>query len=664
MLRPGGRGGRRGAPAACCTGIALAASLASGAEAPDFAEDLYPRLEARNCRACHNASGVASGTLLHFPESGASRDEIQGFGLGLAALVDRDDPAMSPLLQKPTNRIPHTGGPLIAIGSEDERLLAAWAMHLASLPDSAEAVPEGGRPRPPEPLRRLTHVQYDNSVRDLLGDRTRPSRNFPPEDYVNGYTNQASAQAITPALADAYGRAAERLGRNAFRYGDESGLIPCDPAGPTDRACAEAFAREFGARAFRRPLDAAEVAAFADLHLQWAAERGAFAAGAATVIETLLQAPDFLFLVPTPPRSPLKHFETAERLSYALVNTVPDETLRAAAAAGRLDDRRAIERQARRLLELLEARGAFDAFAAQWLRFDRVRDSVKDRNRYRDFSAEVAESMTEESRLLFRHVVWNDLDFRELFVADFTFVDDFLTAVYDMPDPETPFGKTPYPPDSARSGILSHGTFLAQTGKPIDTSPTERGLFVREHFLCQTIPPPPPGVDASLPPLAFGAAPMTARAVMTEMHAAEESCASCHKLVDPIGFGFEHFDTIGAYRATEPVRVEPTPQQERQGLKAETHQLPIDSSGYIAGIEDSAFETPREAGRVLAGSSICQECVVKQLFRYLFGRHERADDADLLRRAYNRFQSSGFLFRELVLGLVVTEEFLGTEWSD
>ena len=151
---------------------------------------------------------------------------------------------------------------------------------------------------------------------------------------------------------------------------------------------------------------------------------------------------------------------------------------------------------------------------------------------------------------------------------------------------------------------------------------------------------------------------MTARKLMTGVHAKDESCASCHRLVDPIGFGFEHFDTVGAFRETEPVRVEPTPRQERQGMKTEIHELPIDSAGFIAGVPNSEFRSPREAGQVLAASAACHKCVAKQLFRYFFGRHETRGDAELIERAYNRFRDSGFLFRELILELVVSREFL------
>lgn len=640
------------------------ASGASGTEPPlDFAKDLFPRLEVHNCRTCHNASGVASGTRLHFPEYGESADSIRRFGLGLETLVNREDVTRSILLLKPTNRIPHTGGPLIAAGSDDERMLTEWIKYLASTEATPGISPASTPRRHAQPLRRLTHAQYDDTVRDLLGDQTKPARSFPAEDFVNGYSNQASSQAITATLAEAYGKAAEKLARNAFRYGDQQDLIPCEPTGAGDEACARAFVESFGSQAYRRPLTSDELRSYTELTVAWGAAEDDFLAGATVAIETMLQSPHFLFLVPLARSSSLKQWDIAARLSYALWNTLPDNDLFNAAASGQLGGRREIEAAARRMLERPEAQGAMDGFFAQWMRFDRLRGAVKDRNRFRDYSQTVAESMVEESLRLFRHLAWNDLDFREFFSADYTFVDDFLTTIYGMPDPQVPFGKTAYGAKSLRGGILGHGTFLAQTGKPINTSPTERGLFVREHFLCQTIPPPPPGVDASLPPLTLGGRPMTIRETMESLHASERACASCHKLVDPIGFGFEHFDTVGAYRDKEPVRVEPTPQQERQGMKAETHQLAIDSSGFIAGIKDSAFRSPREAGRILANSETCQKCVVKQLFRYFYGRHETKHDTELIQRAYNRFRESGFLFRELVLGLLVTEGFLDIEWS-
>ncbi len=642
---------------------ALFSVFGSGAQAAaDFYGEIFPLLEARNCRACHNPSGVASGTRLQFPAAEAPREQIERFARGLAALIDRSEPQQSPLLLKPTNRIPHTGGRLIAPGSADERLLLGWIERLAAEPVRHPAAGGGAPPPPAEPLRRLSHVQYDNTVRDLLGDRTRPARNFPSEDFVDGFTNQASAQTVTPRLAEFYAAAAERLSRNAFRYGDENALIPCRPPGATDRECAEAFVRQFGARAYRRPLEPEEIRSLVERMAAWAGRNDNFFEGARIAVETMLQAPQFLFLIPQPAGSPGKQYETASRLAYGVWNTLPDRELFTAAAEGRLGRQADVERQARRMLAMPAAREALDEFFAQWMRFDRLRNAVKDPDRFRDYAPEVAESMAEESRRLFRHLVWNDRDFREFFTADYTFVDDFLTRIYGLPDARTPFELVRYPQGSARGGILGHGTFLAQTGKPASTSPTKRGLFVREHFLCQTTPPPPPGVDSSLPTLQLGGRPLTMRETMEILHASEPACVSCHKLVDPIGFGFEHFDTIGGYRKTESVRLEPSPIEKQQGREAEVHHMPIDSSGYIAGIDGSSFRSPREAGKILADSVVCRRCVVKQLFRYLFGRRETENDGELLDTAYNRFKRSGFRFRELALGLLVSEEFLQAEW--
>jgi hypothetical protein len=174
------------------------------AAAPDFfASKLFPVFEAAQCSSCHARDGVASGTRLHFPEKDAPAKSIEAFGIELASLVDRADPAKSPLLNKPTNRIPHTGGERIQSGSPEEKLLAEWVRYLATTPPEKlaakrhELVGEEGS-NPEQLVRRLTHSQYDNTVRDLLGDYSRPAQRFPPEDYIDGFKNQQAASATSP----------------------------------------------------------------------------------------------------------------------------------------------------------------------------------------------------------------------------------------------------------------------------------------------------------------------------------------------------------------------------------------------------------------------------------------------------------------------------------
>ena len=139
--------------------------------------------------------------------------------------------------------------------------------------------------------------------------------------------------------------------------------------------------------------------------------------------------------------------------------------------------------------------------------------------------------MFEETRRLFDHLVWGDQNFLEFFTADYAFLSADLAQLYGLPAPAEPFTKVAFPPDSPRAGVLGQATFLSVTGKPADSSPTERGLFIREHFLCQIVPPPPPGVNTTLPPLT-DEKPLNNRQRL-QAHLANPTCAGCHRLIDP-----------------------------------------------------------------------------------------------------------------------------------
>ena len=238
--------------------LVLLACFASG-QPQSFSNTLYPVLKDAGCAACHNANGVASATRLQFPDADATPAQIEAFGKSLVRLVDRDHPAESLLLKKPTMRMAHTGGLRIQPGSPEEARLTAWIAKLATLSGAelADALrysdeQQQAASAPPAAVRRLTHSQYNNTVRDLLGDQTAPASQFPSEDFVNGFKDQYDGQSLSPLLAEAYGAAAERLARSAFRNGDSRSLLPCRGSAH----CSEEFIRKFGLRAFRRPLDA------------------------------------------------------------------------------------------------------------------------------------------------------------------------------------------------------------------------------------------------------------------------------------------------------------------------------------------------------------------------------------------------------------------------
>jgi hypothetical protein len=610
-----------------------------------------------NCRACHTADGVASATRLHLPETDATPAKIEAFGKSLVRFVDREHPESSLLLRKPTARMPHAGGERIKPGTPEEAVLKAWIDRLTKLSGDELATAQrygeledkgGGQTVRDAELRRLTHSQFNHTVRDLLGDQTTPANQFPPEDFINGFRNQSQGQSLSPLLVEAYSSVAERLARSTFQGGDTHGLLPCKPSA----ACRVRFIREFGLKAFRRPLDEGEQKRYEALM----ARETDFVKGAQLVLEAMLQSPNFLFRLDTTPDPKLKAWATASRLSYSLWDTMPDAELFAAAGRGELATPAGVEKQTRRLLADQKAKESLNEFVSQWLRFDRLLTASKDRRKYPLYTRETAAAMAEEARTFFSDLVWNNRDFMTIFTANYGFVSPELAGIYGVKAPARDFEKVEFPAGSERGGLLGQGLFLALTAKPEESSPTARGLFVREQFLCQHVPDPPPGVNTNLPPVTEEK-PQTNRDRMSE-HATNPTCASCHKLIDPIGFGLEKFDAIGARRDQFALqfRTGKSPEGGR-GMAPRTVKLNIDSQGNVAGIPNSEFSSPAELGAVLAKSAQCQECVVKQYFRYTAGRLETPADRPVILKATEEFRNSQFKFQELMVQLTLLREF-------
>lgn len=636
----------------------IAAAQAIDVDESFFTAKLYPVLHAAQCVRCHSDNGVASETELEFPRADARPEEIAAFGLALVDFVDRQNPAASLLFKKPTRRIKHTGGQRIKPDSDEERMLLAWINFLASLSDeqiraAREKLGRAERRQlAPLSVRRLTHSQYDCTVRDLLHDETQPAAGFPKEDFVNGFKNQVEAQGISPLQAEAYGKAAERLAAAAFRGGDQHGLVPGSPDSPADAALADKFVRQFGLRAFRRPVTADEARRYSELLLHEAGRAQDFNSGAALVVETMLQSPHFLFRLERAGADGQYHL--ASRLSYFLWDTMPDDALLDLAAKGQLATAQEVEITARRMLGDERAKPALAEFLAQWLRFDRVLSATRDRRRFREFNSDIAAAMVEETRRLFEHLVWNERNFMEFFTADYTFVNSDLARLYGLAEPAGEFALVAYPADSGRAGVLGHGSFLVLTSKPAETSPTARGLFIRNRFLGHEVPPPPPGVDTTLPAITENA-PLTNRQRL-DIHLKDESCAGCHRLIDPIGMAFEQYNAIGAFE--EKMKLQFGSRYEEGRNRRTMIELDVDTAGHIQGAENSDFTTPRELGRLLAESHACQKSIVKHLFRYAFGREETASDQPVIEKLLERFRGSGYRFKELIVALVTSDLFL------
>ncbi len=378
------------------------------------------------------------------------------------------------------------------------------------------------------------------------------------------------------------------------------------------------------------------------------------------MVEALLQSPNFLFRLDVTPNPALRPYAVASRLSYGIWDTMPDSALLAAAERGGLATSQGLTQIAEGMLRDLRAHQSLNEFVSQWLRFDRILTATRDRRRYPQYNRETAVAMTQEALLFIGDLVWNNRNFMDAFTANYGFVNADLASIYGVPAPAREFDRVPFPAGSERAGLLGQSLFLALTSKPEDASLTGRGLFVREQFLCQHVPPPPPGVNTNLPP-STEAHPQTNRDRMSE-HATNPSCAACHRLLDPIGFGLEKFDAIGMRREEFKLTFFNRGHGgEGRRTPPKSVMLPIDTKGTVVGVSESAFASPRELGAVLAAAPQCQECMVKQYFRYFTGRMETPADRPVLKQVFQDFKNSNYHFKELILSMIRSREFPGEE---
>jgi hypothetical protein len=490
------------------------------------------------------------------------------------------------------------------------------------------------------PLRRLTRAQYESTLRDLLG-LAPPSTAFAPDELVGSFHSNAVAP-VTELIVEQYMLAAEELAALATQDLEE--LLPCD-ASADEAGCVAQFIDEFGLRAFRRPLDETERADFAALYAV-GNESGGLAGGLRVVVQTVLQSPHFLYHVETGLVAddqsallvPLGQYELASRLSYFLWNSMPDDELFSAAAAGELDGPEALRAQAERMLEHDKARESISSFHLQWLDVDDVEQLEKDTGVFPEFDASLREAMVAETARFSDWVVRKgDGRLTTLLTAPWSVIDGPLFALYGEDEPATHNPSEPFDLDpEERAGLLTHASVLAKHAHADQSSPVFRGVLVRERLLCQTLPPPPPDV-ANVPPEPDPDA--TTRERFAE-HTQNPACSGCHTLIDGIGFGFENYDGIGTFRTME-------------------NGLAVDATGEVLStdIADGKFDGVVELAAMLAESDEVRQCVAKQWFRFAYGRLETEHDVPSMDAAYDDFASAGFDVRQLLLAIVSTDAF-------
>ncbi len=364
------------------------------------------------------------------------------------------------------------------------------------------------------PIRRLTRFEYNNTVRDLLGDTTSPANVLPPEEEVHGFDNQAAALTVSELLAEQYLKVAEGVSERATA--DLSVLLPsCDPVATGDDACSAEFIESFVTRAFRRPITTEERARLQSLFDLALADpdMGTFRDGAALVIQAVLQSPHFLYRPEFGGSTPvnadvvaLDSWEIATKLSYMLWNTMPDDELFAAAEAGELATKEQIAAQAQRMLLDEKAGDAVRNFHRQWLRLVHLDTVSKDTIVYPSYNDGVRDLWKEEIERFIEHVVLtDDGSLRTLLTAPYSFANAELAGFYGA----SVVGEAPQTEDfeqvamdpARHAGLLTQGALMGVHAEGNQSSPVFRGKFVREQLLCQTLPLPPADLVITPPDL-------------------------------------------------------------------------------------------------------------------------------------------------------------------
>lgn len=416
-------------------------------------------------------------------------------------------------------------------------------------------------------------------------------------------------------------------------------ILTCTPEEAGQQECAEEILSAFGKQAWRRPLEEAEVTRlteFVDLAIS---EGDDFETGIKLALRAILVSPNFIFRVETDPdvadATPhqLTDYELASRLSYFIWSSMPDDELMRLADEGQLQDKAVLEAQVERMLDDEKAIALIDQYATQWLYIDAVLNTNPDYEKYPEFSEELKDSMRTETRLFVKELIDTNAPLSELLTANFTYLDQRLAEHYDVAGVTSEEHVRHEWQGEGRRGLLGHGGLLTATSHPNSTSPVLRGKWVLDNILCDEPPPPPPGVEnlADDPEISED---MTMRERF-EAHSEDPKCATCHRLMDPIGFGMEHFDGVGSWREMD-------------------NGKPIDASGELPG--EINFNGPTELAQILAESEKLPECATEKMLTYALGRGMKKWDKPQM-EAIVTTTGPNHGFRDLIKAVATSDAF-------
>jgi hypothetical protein len=498
---------------------------------------------------------------------------------------------------------------------------------------------------------RLTVPQYAAAVKQVLQVDVATS-DFLADASFTGYSTENQTLVVSDRHVRDFQRSAEAVVSTLLSTpGKLESLVGCPLA--DGEPCVDRFIRKVGLSVFRRPLGDPEVDAFLGLFRKspMLTPPGGSSArvGVGLIVEAMLQSPEFLYRLElpindSPEATPLTPFELASRLAFALTNSPPDATLLGLAMNGTLVDPSVLRQEATRLLASPEAKESTHTFHHQWLRVDRYKAVKRDAARFPAFNDRVPAALGEETRQLIEElVVEKRRGVSALLSADSVFVNDATAPLYGLAKPD-PMKWLKLKTGPERSGMLTHLGYLATNAYFDKTDPIHRGVFLHQKILCTPLPAPSP--DAAGVPEPPYSDTIRTRREQVSAHTGQGSCLACHRLINPAGFAFEHYDAVGQYRA-------------------EDRTLPIDASGALA-IDGASFQFQNgvELSRHLAKSQQVSTCYATQWFRYLAGRVEdAADTCSIAAVAALKSQESPGI-DQLTLGFVEQPAFLTRATGD
>ncbi|MBL4688080.1 MAG: DUF1592 domain-containing protein [Nannocystaceae bacterium] len=491
------------------------------------------------------------------------------------------------------------------------------------------------------PIRRMTDVQYRNTIADLFDGLIDPSAAFPETLHSTPYTSFPEANLVSQLGAENIMAAAEEAAAQAVE--NLEAVVPC-ASGADQSSCADTFIESLARRAFRRAVRDDERALLRGVFDGATAETD-FPDAIGRVIATTLQMPQFLYLVeegePTddPDVVRLSSSEVASRLSYLFWDTMPDTELFDAADADALQSVAEIEMQARRLLADPRALPVIARFSRQWLGVSDLSPATKDAATFPQFDETLAAAMEEEFDRFVREAYRSGQgSLQQLLVGESTVVNAPLAALYGVdsgstgPDDWRAVTLDP----TRRKGVLTLPAVMAANAGSASTSSIFRGKMLRTQALCQDLPPPP--ADLEIPDFPDSMSEREKSAVLLD----NASCSGCHVLMNPLGLAFEHYDAIGAWR------------------DADANGEIIDDSGEIVdgrGGLDATFRGGPAFADLVAESEASASCMTLQWMRYTYGRRETPDDQCVADALTERLTESGDDLQELLVAFTQTEGF-------